>query len=433
MRHKANVASPPDNPYIPPGDHSSRIIGRHTDLIPRIPHPGTLLIAMLLAWGCTAHSLGQTSGQSNQPAVVSPKPTAKPILHISLIGDAGYAGPSNDAPIAAIARAAKRIDTPELTIYLGDNIYGDGMPPAGDPDRIRAEGVLDSQLKVFAADTAMTGFFIPGNHDWDGMGEDSRSSLIRQSDYIRTATGSRIRLIPDSAQPGPVLVMRNDILQVIAFDSQWWLHQFDKPSYPGVAPDSAMRSAIADSLHILLSEYDGKVSIVLAHHPLETHGPHGGYFPVTDHIFPLTHVVPWLWLPLPVVGSAYPVARASGYSEQDITSDEYELYSRTISRVVNIATSRGRGPVFFASGHEHDLQVIQPNDDLWYLVSGNGILDHATAISEGPNTRFASEMAGYMTLDIFDDGGTMLKVIGIEDAESDPVVLFEEWIAPKAK
>ncbi|HLF15805.1 MAG TPA: hypothetical protein VI932_13045, partial [Bacteroidota bacterium] len=121
----------------------------------------------------------------------------------------------------------------------------------------------------------------------------------------------------------------------------------------------------------------------------------------------------------------------SGYSEQDVTSEEYQHYIGMIGGVVNTAAARGKSPVIFASGHEHDLQVLQPKDDIWYLVSGNGILDHASALSDGPNTVFASETAGYMTLDVYEDGGVMLKVIGVENEESEPVVLFERWIPAK--
>ncbi len=400
-------------------------------MLTRSPAAAFLPIALL----CLACAVaGQPVRQAGvHEELTQPPPGSTPILHITLIGDAGYAGPKNDAPIDAIGRAALEITIPEFTAYLGDNIYGNGMPPEGDGERANAERVLDTQLGVFRRDTSMEGLFLPGNHDWDGMGKDGRASILRQSDYLRKATGSRIRLTPDSARPGPDLVLRNDVLQVIALDSQWWLHEHDKPLYPGSPSDSATRLAIADSLHRLLSEFDGSISIVLAHHPLETHGPHGGYFPVTDHIFPLRNFVSWLWLPLPVLGSAYPVIRASGYSEQDATSDEYKAYIAAIGRVVNGAAARGRGPVFFASGHEHDLQVMQPKEDLYYLVSGNGILDHSTPLSDGPNTLFGSETAGFMTLDVYDDGGVMLKVVGVEDAKSEPVVMFERWVPPKAQ
>lgn len=379
------------------------------------------------------------------PAASGPAPGSKPVIHITLIGDAGYADASNDAPIRAVRDAARGIVAPELTVFLGDNVYGSGLPPEGDPDRPRGESVLDRQLSVFADDSTMTGVFIPGNHDWDGMGKGGRASITRQGDYIRAAAGPRVRLVPDSARPGPDLVLRNDVLQVIALDSQWWLHDHDRPCYPGrraagdapcvrgTAADSATREAIADSLYGLLHEFGGPVSILLAHHPLETHGPHGGHFDWKDHLFPLRNVAPWLWLPLPVIGSAYPFARSRGYSDQDLSNGEYLEYAARIAKAVNATAARGRSTVFIASGHEHALQVIQPKNDVYFLVSGNGILDHASPLSDGPSTVFGSEMPGYMTLDVYDDGGTLLRVIGVPGRDDEPETLFERWIPAKTR
>jgi hypothetical protein len=396
---------------------------------------------ILLTVTLAASGAGQSKSKRGEEKS-GPPAGSKPLMHISFIGDAGYAGPSNDAPIRAIGEASRDITVPKMTIFLGDNVYSSGMPPAGDGDRARAEGVLNDQLSVFLEDTTMRGLFIPGNHDWDGMGSDGRASITRQGEYIRAATRGRISLVPDSARPGPALVLRNDVLQVIALDSQWWLHGHDKPLYPGLPnvsaltgepADSATRAAIADSLYGLLIEFHGKVSIILAHHPLETHGPHGGHFGIQDHLFPLTNVVPWLWLPLPIIGSAYPLARMNGYSPQDVSSAEYQSYIRMIGRAVNAVTARGAQTVIVASGHEHDLQVIQPKNDLLYLISGNGILNHASALSDGPNTVFASETAGYMTLDVYRNGGAMLRVVGTIGGGSAPETLYEQWIPGKGK
>jgi len=269
----------------------------------------------------------------------------------------------------------------------------------------------------------MHGIFIPGNHDWGAMGQDGRESIIRQSDYLRTITKSRIRLVPENGHPGPVLVVRNEVLQVIALDTQWWLHNFDKPLYPDESTDSGTAEILTDSLWGLMSEFDGKVTILLGHHPFETNGPHGGFFDWRDHIFPLRNLAPWLWLPLPIIGSIYPLLRTTGYSEQDLSNSRYK---NMVLKLGPLLVRGGR--VFYASGHEHDLQVIRPTDDLWFLVSGNGILDHSSALSTGKNTVFASEMAGYMTLDVYDDGGVLLKAIGVEDEESGGRVLFQRWI-----
>jgi hypothetical protein len=392
---------------------------------------------------CLALAATSAAQRKSKGVVVpaGPPPGAHPILHLSFIGDAGSASASNDAPIRAIGRTAQKIDTPELTVFLGDNVYDNGLAPEGDGDRSRGERVLDRQLAVFDEDTTMRGLFISGNHDWDGMGSGGREAVTREGEYIRRASHGRISLVPDSAAPGPVVVLRNDVLQVIALDSQWWLHGYSKPHYPGrpevsavsgAPSDSATEEAIADSLYGLLNDFGGKASILLMHHPLETYGPHGGYFGLQDHIFPLTNVVPWLWLPLPIIGSVYPLARSNGYSAQDVSSEEYQKFIRMIGRAVNAATARGRYNVFIASGHEHALQVIQPKNDLWYLVSGNGILDHSSELSDdGPYSVFASRTAGYMTLDVYEDGGATLRVIGLADNWAEPEILFEEWIPGK--
>ncbi|HLB00624.1 MAG TPA: metallophosphoesterase [Bacteroidota bacterium] len=394
----------------------------------KIPPVAALAFSVLMA-GCGIGPYYLRPGEAAAPDSLSgPAPGSTPVYHLAFIGDAGYAGPDNDAPIRAIAVESKNITTPKFTAYLGDNVYYNGMPPLGDPDRDRAESVIDTELVPFFSDTAMRGIFIPGNHDWAGMGEDGRASVVRQSKYIRAATNSRIRLVPDSAGPGPALVVRNDVLQVIALDTQWWLHRYDKPTYPGADSDSATAEIIADSLWMLISEFTGKVTIILGHHPFETHGPHGGFFDWRDHIFPLRNIVAFLWLPLPVIGSAYPLLRTTGYSEQDMSNSRYK---NMVLKLGPLLVKGGR--IIYASGHEHDLQVIRPTDDLWFLVSGNGILDHASPLSRGRNTLFASETAGYMTLDVYDDGGVMLKVIGVEDKTSGGRVLYQRWIPPLAR
>ena len=40
----------------------------------------------------------------------------------------------------------------------------------------------------------------------------------------------------------------------------------------------------------------------------------------------------WLWLPLPVLGSAYPVARGFGITSQDISSKKYSAMIRAFGK-----------------------------------------------------------------------------------------------------
>lgn len=374
------------------------------------------------------YSPGDTGSGASRDSARRDEEAGTAVYTIYLLGDAGYADSSNSAPLDAVERKASENPGHSLVAYLGDNVYTNGMPPKGDPQRHRAERILTRQLDVIARSGAK-GVLIPGNHDWAGMGEGGAGSVVYQQEFVNEYTashpGARIDFIPPRAEPGPAVLLENDIFRVIALDAQWWLHQYDKPLYPGTATMDETAALFADSLKRLTDGYDG-VTILLAHNPLETHGPHGGYFTWKDHLFPLTNVVPWLWIPLPVLGSVYPVARMNGFSPQDVSNDMYRRYISTVTSALDSS-----GPVIVASGHEHALQVIHVSDNILNLVSGSGILNHSSAVTAGENTLFASEMAGYMVVDIYIDGSVRLRVMGVRDAASAPELLYSRLLVEK--
>src|SRR2546430_16518280 len=90
-----------------------------------------------------------------------------------LIGDAGGpAAPPGSGPVFIALRAAAGSAPHAVIVFLGDNVYPDGMPDSAAPGRAKAERVLTQQLRVLQASGAR-GFFVPGNHDWDKIGRAS--------------------------------------------------------------------------------------------------------------------------------------------------------------------------------------------------------------------------------------------------------------------
>ncbi|MFT5678005.1 MAG: hypothetical protein ACI9FY_000543, partial [Patiriisocius sp.] len=95
-------------------------------------------------------------------------PTDKEIANqFYLIGDAGYSPIGGMSPGLTAAKAVIKIENSadDFAIYLGDNIYPDGMPIKGDEERKYAENHLNGQLMA-VNDFEGTTYFIPGNHDW---------------------------------------------------------------------------------------------------------------------------------------------------------------------------------------------------------------------------------------------------------------------------
>ncbi len=311
-----------------------------------------------------------------------------PVYRILLVGDAGEPGPEAETLLALRAWVD---DAPARTLvtFLGDNAYPEWLTNA---HRLDGEGRLLRQLQV-VEDTPATALFIPGNHDWADGGPEGLDAVRAQEAFLR----SRALFLPSSGCPGPELIdvpEARPVVRVVVLDTQWWLHDGPKPTDscdPG-SPDAvanALRGALDTDLAV----------VVAAHHPLATHGPHGGFFDWRAHVFPLTHLAPWLWVPLPGVGSIYPLVRWHlVQSDQGLSSTEYQAMREALSGA--LASRTRRGPVLYVAGHEHSLQVLRGDAVDYVLVSGAGSRAKITAVGSGPDTLFAHEHAGFMALDV---------------------------------
>ncbi|HEY0041226.1 MAG TPA: BamA/TamA family outer membrane protein, partial [Flavisolibacter sp.] len=109
-----------------------------------------------------------------------------------------------------------------------------------------------------------------------------------------------------------------------------------------------------------------QLMLVVTHHPMYSFGVHGGDYTWKEHLFPLTAVNPKLWIPLPVLGSIYPIARGVFGNLQDVNHPLYQTMVETIEREISKHPN-----AMIASGHDHSLQLIK-KDSLFQIVSGSG-------------------------------------------------------------
>jgi hypothetical protein len=98
---------------------------------------------------------------------------------------------------------------------------------------------------------------------------------------------------------------------------------------------------------------------------------------------------------------------------------------------------RKHPPLAIASGHDHDLEVIRGGRSgiTWagyQLVSGAGILGHASVVREIEGTLFAREAAGFMRLDVTRTGRVRLSVTTVvpegERTRGESAEVFSLWL-----
>ncbi len=343
---------------------------------------------------------------SAQPAPPGPGP-AEVVQSLLLIGDAGHPAAAGEPVLVALGRDLARDPVRSTVAFLGDDVYLNGLPGPDHPQIEEMRRRIDAQTAVVVASGAR-GVMIPGNHDWERGGAGGWAAVRRLQQRVEERAGVAMTFAPGDGCPGPKVIDVGERLRLVALDTQWWLHRGPKPVHPTSDCAADSEAGVEAGLAAALDERGSREVVVLAHHPLESGGEHGGQFGPKQHLFPLTELRGWAWLPLPIVGSIYPLVRGAGVSAQDIPSASYRHM-----REAFVSVLRDRRPLAWAAGHDHNLQVIESPRFGRVLVSGGGIYGHTGYVREVPGSRFRAARSGYLRLELYRDGGKRLSVIEV--------------------
>src|SRR5262249_17841952 len=159
-----------------------------------------------------------------------PPPPADSLLDTRLlfIGDAGEPRAPQEPVLVALRAEAARDPQHTWIVFLGDNVYPHGLPPAGAADRAESERRLRAQIDAAMASGARP-VFVPGHHDYALHGW-ARSR--REEDFIAALHAPRVRALPADGCPGPDTLDVGARVRIVALDSQWWFQDPPKPMHP---------------------------------------------------------------------------------------------------------------------------------------------------------------------------------------------------------
>lgn len=345
--------------------------------------------------------------------------SADSIRHrLILIGDAGRLRQGRNPVVDAVCARYDVNNSRTTLLYLGDNVYPHGLSDEGSRDYDSLTAILRYQAlpglpRAGQTSNASQVLFIPGNHDWGKGRPDGWERIKQQGRWLDSLRAPNIRLLPANGCPGPEEIHLSDRLVLVIVDSQWWLHPYQKPgraATDGSSSDCACQTE--DELITRLTDITyrnkGKGIILATHHPFRSYGIHGGYYTLKQHIFPLTEFAPKLYVPLPVIGSLYPLIRGVFGNIQDLPNPTYRHMVKAMETAVAAAPN-----VVFVSGHDHALQHIVDGSRN-YIVSGSGI--NRERVKNGKLARFVSGEWGYVVLDEWQNGTVTATYYTVDEA-----------------
>lgn len=354
---------------------------------------------------------------------------------IFLVGDAGYPVEAPGSVLAhlraqVVAEAARTelaaTHSQQWVIYLGDNAYPAGLPPATatpQPELARAVCALEQQVE--AVPPPARAVFVPGNHDWRPTGcvkvlnaqlikcirslqSKDPAAIQREAKFAGGRGDGRISFRPPGGCPGPSELGIGSRLVFIPFDSEWMLRHAD--NQPDRNCGGLTFAAVIDSLSAHVRRAPSSAFVMLAaHHPIHSGGEHGNACSA----------------PTGLTGTAVTDARKAAEIGQDFRGEAYsELRRRLIDRLHKAGRS-----IAYAAGHDHNLQVFSggpPGRAVHYLVSGAGSVGthesscvrwQAGMVYPFSGEAFASETPnGFMRVDVFRPSGVRLTVFTVSEA-----------------
>ena len=317
---------------------------------------------------------------------------------VFLLGDAGEPNPREiGAPLDTLTAHASVSPERNVIIFLGDNIYPDGLPEEGHAEWADARRRLEAQ--VMAVPMGVRGIFLPGNHDWGGTKPFGLYSIRLQEQMIRTlARGRDVRMLPGNGCPGPV-AFDSGRFRFIAMDTQWWLHEF-------IVKDSATNcptqiGQVTRTLRDQIQSWQnvpGGVVVVGGHHPMMTGGEHGAYCGITGPF------------------------RRFGNRSQDIVSK----LNRTLRDSMESAFSADP-PLAYAAGHDHNQQVLRGGTKVKYLLVTGAATKVACAVRLRESFFTSQHRTGFMRLDIMKGSGVLLRVYHY-DSKGEGGLAYSQWL-----
>ncbi len=338
---------------------------------------------------------------------------------VFLIGDAGELDGGSHPIIEWLKKNVNWDDQKNTAVFLGDNIYPLGLPAQGEDSYDEAKKIIDYQMGLVKGKKAKA-YFIMGNHDWKNGKISGWQQAVNQVDYINSQLDSSLVAEPRAGCPGPVAIQLDSLVVLTLMDSQWFLHTHDK-----TGPSSTCTAKTSDDFESELKEivesHKNQLLILAMHHPIHTIGVHGGVtYKLRHHIFPLAEAVPGLYIPLPGIGSIYPLARGLFGNIQDVNHPLYRTMANMIDDVLHEHPN-----TIVASGHDHSLQLLadkHKNDSVLrmvQIVSGSGA--KTTALSDKVRhnklTIHAELNYGFSVVEVTTNGKVHTKFYNIQSKD----------------
>ncbi len=255
-------------------------------------------------------------------------PTMQPDFTLFLFGDVGNPHCAEAVNNHFYSKLLKH-ETESTVLFLGDNVYPNGIPYKSGKKKEIAQAKLKVHLNELV-DYTHRAYFLAGNHDYHKVFKSPKRIVAQQqliSSFNKKSKGEIAFRPLDQAGNMVELIELNPRIGLITMDSEWAIKKINKRKKIQKLFREPLRNALKQS-----EKYE--YLIIAAHHPMYTVGDHGH-----EKLF---------------------------IASEDLHRKKYLKFINEI--VPNLPSGV---KVIYAAGHDHSIQYIKL-DGFAQIISGSG-------------------------------------------------------------
>ena len=285
---------------------------------------------------------------------------------------------------------------PFTVVHLGDMVGNTGLVTKGDTALAQTTRTRADELIALVKGLPQGKiYFLPGDKDWANSGPAGLKAVRRLEKYIEKQLPGQNAFIPTNGCPGPEVVDVAPLVRLVAINTPWFTHPFDRPEAPDTDCKTLTKEEFREQLQDIIDETKNRNVLLLGHHPVVTNGVYGGHEPLSRHLSP------------PVFGTIYAAYRQNVGTPRDLANPRYQELRKEL-----LNTLQSNPGVIYAAAHDYSLQIT-PFQGNYHLVSGS--FAESEHVGAKGQSLYSESEEGYTTLEYFADGTVKTHVFTFSD------------------
>ena len=220
---------------------------------------------------------------------------------------------------------------------------------------------------------------LPGDRDWDHSGREGFKNVKKLEKYVGSLKLENLIWPVTNGCPGLIDIPLGDEAVLVAINSQWWNHPYEKP-YPENSEckfftTKEFRGEIKD----FFQDYADKNILFAGHHPIISHGEKAGYYPLSK----------WV-LPVPLIAGLKSSFHQNVGDDEDLANPRISAYRNQMRTIIT-----DQRPFLYVSAHERNTSILQTFNS--YLINA-GNPEGKGYIRRNKNQLYRSETPSLVAL-----------------------------------